>query len=111
MANLDRLLGIRGVFAVGEFSENGELVAFKGDISEEEARMAALMCYANSVMAGMQAQGYSALSGKEWTPLVGWALSGPKYSVCVVGRVGVFVKNADVSFNEVFKALMEVGGV
>jgi len=107
MANLDKLLQIKGVFAVGEFSDDGKLIAYKGDITEEEAAMAAEMCAANNIMAKMQADGYTALSGQEWTPLVGWALTGPKYSVCVVGNVGVFVKNDEVSFNEVFKALRE----
>jgi len=107
MANLDKLLQIKGVFAAGEFSDDGKLIAYKGDITEEEAAMAAEMCAANNIMAKMQADGYTALSGQEWTPLVGWALTGPKYSVCVVGNVGVFVKNDEVSFNEVFKALRE----
>ncbi|HID05491.1 MAG TPA: DUF2173 family protein [Aigarchaeota archaeon] len=110
MANLDRLLQIKGVFAAGEFSDDGKLVAYKGDITEEEAAMAAEMCAANNAMASMQTDGYTALSGKEWTPLKGWALTGPKYSVCVVGNVGVFVKNDEVSFNEVFKALTEEAG-
>lgn len=110
MANLDKLLQIKGVFAAGEFSDDGKLIAYKGDITEEEAAMAAEMCAANNAMAKMQADGYTALSGKEWTPLKGWALAGPKYSVCVMGNIGVFVKNDEVSFNEVFKALMEEAG-
>jgi len=61
-------------------------------------------------MARMQCDGYTALSGQEWSPLKGWALAGPKYSVCVMGNVGVFVKNDEVSFNEVFKALAEEAG-
>ncbi|MEN3028898.1 MAG: DUF2173 family protein, partial [Aquificaceae bacterium] len=32
------------------------------------------------------------------------------YSVCVMGNVGVFVDNEEVSFNEVFKALREEAG-
>jgi len=110
MANLDKLLQIKGVFAAGEFSDDGKLVAYKGDITEEEAAMAAEMCAANNAMAKMQTDGYTAFSGQEWTPLIGWALTGPKYSVCVVGNVGVFVKNDEVSFNEVFKALREEAG-
>lgn len=105
MANLDQLLSIKGVWAAGEFSQDGKLLAYKGNISEEEAAMAAMMCAANMMMAEMQTQGYTAMSGKEWTPLVGFALTGPKYSVCVGNGVGVFVNNDEVSFNEVFKAL------
>lgn len=106
MADLKKLLEIKGVFAAGEFDNNGNLVAYEGDISEEEAAMAAKMCWANNAMATMQTEGYTAFSGQEWVPLKGWALSGPKYSVCVAGNVGVFVKNDEVSFNEVFQALL-----
>lgn len=106
MADLKRLLSIKGVFAAGEFNPDGTLVAYEGDITEEEAAMAASMCAANTAMAKMQADGYTAFSGQEWTPLRGFALTGPKFSVCVAGNIGVFVKNDEVSFNEVFRALM-----
>lgn len=106
MADLQKLLSIKGVFAAGEFSNDGKLVAFKGEISEEEAAMAAKMCAANKAMAEMQTEGFTAMSGQEWAPFKGFALSGPKYSVCIAGNVGVFVKNDEVSFNEVFKALL-----
>ena len=110
MANLDRLMKIKGVWAAGEFTDDGKLVAYKGNISEEQAAMAAEMCAANNAMAKMQCDGYTAFSGQEWTPLHGWALTGPKYSVCVMGNVGVFVNNDEVSFNEVYKALREEAG-
>lgn len=106
MANLDKFLSIKGVFAAGEFDANGNLVAYKGEISQEEAAMAAKMCAANTAMASMQTDGFTAMSGQEWAPLKGFALAGPKYSVCVAGNVGVFVKNSEASFNEVFKALL-----
>ena len=108
MADLKKLLEINGVFAAGEFDNNGNLIAFEGDITEEEAAMAAKMCWANNAMATMQTEGYTAFSGQEWVPLKGWALAGPKYSVCVAGNVGVFVKNGEASFNEVFKALLSL---
>jgi Uncharacterized conserved protein len=106
MADLKKLMSIKGVFAAGEFNPDGTLVAYEGGITEEEAAMAAAMCAANNAMARMQTDGYTAFSGQEWTPLHGWALTGPKYSVCVTGNVGVFVKNDEVSFNEVFRALL-----
>ena len=58
----------------------------------------------------LEKYGYTAFSGQEWTPLHGWALTGPKYSVCVMGNVCVFVNNVEESFNEVFKALREEAG-
>jgi len=110
MADLDKLMGVKGVWAAGEFSPDGKLIAYKGDISEEHAAMAAMTFATNTMMADMQTQSYTAFSGQEWTPLMGWALTGPKYSICVAGNVGVFVNNDEVSFNEVFRVLMEVAG-
>jgi roadblock/LC7 domain-containing protein len=110
MADLDKLMGVKGVWAAEEFSPDGKLTAYKGDISEEHAAMNAMMCAANTMMADMQTQSYTAFSGQEWTPLIGWALIGPKYSTCVVGNVCVFVNNDEVSFNEVFRVLREVAG-
>ncbi|MFN3788422.1 MAG: DUF2173 family protein, partial [Sulfurihydrogenibium azorense] len=54
MADLKKLMSIKGVFAAGEFNPDGTLVAFEGDITEEEAAMAAAMCAANNAMAKMQ---------------------------------------------------------
>ncbi len=106
MADIKDLLNIKGVFAAGKFDDKGNLLAVEGDISEEEAAMAAKMCAANNAMAEMQTDGYTAFSGQEWTPLKGWTIAGPKFSVCVAGDTGVFVKNDEASFNEIFKALL-----
>lgn len=106
MADLKEILKIKGVVSVGKFSDEGTLLEFEGDMSEEEAAMAAQVCAANKMMGQMQVDGFTAMSGEDgWTPLVGFSISGPVMSVCVEGNIGVFVKNSEVSFNEVFKAL------
>ncbi len=106
MTNLDKLLKIKGVFAAGSFDANGNLTGFAGDISEDHAAMAASMCAANMHMARMQCDGFTAMSGEGgWTPATGFALSGPGFSVCAMGNVGVFARNGEASFNEIFKAL------
>ena len=106
MANLKEILDIKGVVAVGKFSDEGILLEFEGDMSEEEAAMAAQMCAANKMMGQMQVDGFTAMSKEDgWTPLVGFAISGPTMSVCVENNIGVFINNAEASFNEVFKAL------
>ncbi len=108
MADLNRLLGIKGVFAAGSFSDDGALTAFAGDVSEDHAAMAASMCAANLHMARMQTDGYTAMSGESgWTPATGFALSGPKFAVCVMGNTGVFARVGEASFNEIFKALSQ----
>jgi len=106
MTDLNKLLQIKGVFAAGTFSDDGKLTAYAGDITEDEAAMAAAMCAANKQMAQMQADGYTAMSGESgWTPVAGFAVAGPKYAVCVMGNTGVFARIGEASFNEIFKAL------
>lgn len=106
MSKLKELMSINGVVAAGEFNSDGSLAAFEGNITEEEAAMAAQVAHANKVMAQMQVDGYTAMSGEDgWTPVQGFAISGPKLSICVGGNIGVFVDNESVSFNEVFRAL------
>jgi roadblock/LC7 domain-containing protein len=106
MKDLQDLLKIKGVFAAGSFSDEGNLTGFAGDISEDHAAMAASMCAANLHMARMQTDGYTAMSGESgWTPATGFALAGPKFTVCVKNNIGVFLRNGEGSFNEVFKAL------
>jgi len=106
MTDLNKLLEIKGVFAAGTFSDDGKMTGFAGDLKEDYAAMAASMCAANMHVARMQVDGYTAMSGESgWTPAKGFALSGPKFSVCVVGNTGVFARNGEASFNQIFKAL------
>jgi roadblock/LC7 domain-containing protein len=108
MADLNALLQLKGVFAAGTFTDDGKLTGYAGDITEDEAAMAAAMCAANMHMARMQADGYTAMSGESgWTPATGFALAGPKYAVCVMGNTGVFARVGEASFNEIFQALSQ----
>ena len=106
MSKLKELMNVKGVTAVGQFNDDGTLVGFEGHMSPTEAAMAAQMCATNKMMGQMQVDGFTAMSGEEgWTPLVGFAISGPKASVCVEGNIGVFTNNDEVSFNQLFAAL------
>ncbi len=105
---LETLMKIKGAVAAGEFKENGELVSYKGQMPEDVARMAAMMCAANTLMAKMQSEGFSKMTGMKWSPLVGWAVAAGDYAVCVEGNYGVFVQLSNADFNEAFKVLHEV---
>jgi roadblock/LC7 domain-containing protein len=108
MANLDRLLRLKGAVSAGEFSADGELVSYKGDLTEEDAALIAKMCAANTLMGTMEAETFSRISGfMKWTPFHGWAVSAGDYSVCVMGHVGIFVETAKADFNEIYRALAE----
>jgi len=106
MANLDELMQIEGVWAAGEFTDDGKLVAYKGNLSEEHADMAAMMCAANKLMGNMQAKGWRAYTGQEgFYPVVGFAVAGGKYAACIMGNVGVFVELDKADFDKIFQTL------
>ena len=107
MANLDRLMGLGGAVAAGEFSPGGDLVAYKGDIPEDIAKLIARMCAANTFMGTSQAESFTHMSGMKWTPFHGWAVAAGDFSVCVMGHIGVFVETSKADFNDIFKTLGE----
>lgn len=108
---LEKLMKLKGAIAAGEFKENGELAGYKGPMPEDLAKLVAMMCAANSLMAKTEAESFTKISGMKWTPLIGWAVAAGEYAVCVVGRYGVFVKVNEADFNEIFKTLREVAGI
>ncbi len=107
MANLDRLMGLGGAVASGEFSPGGDLIAYKGDLPEDIAKLIARMCAANSLMGTSQAESFTHMSGMKWSPFHGWAVAAGDFSVCVMGNVGVFVETSKADFNDIFKTLGE----
>lgn len=68
----------------------------------------AMMCAANTMMSRMQAEGFSKLSGMDWTPVKGWVVAAGDYAVCAMGTYRVFVKLNEADFNEIFRVLGEV---
>jgi roadblock/LC7 domain-containing protein len=107
MANLDRLMGLSGATAAGEFTAGGDLVTYKGDLPEDIARLIAKMCAANSLMGATQADSFTRISGMKWMPFHGWAVAAGDYSVCVISNIGVFVETAKADFNDIYRVLSE----
>ena len=107
MANLKRLMGLSGAVAGFELTPVGELVSYKGELSEDIAELVARMCAANSLMGTTQAETFTRISGMKWTPFHGWAVAAGDYSVCVRGEIAVFVETAKADFNNIFKILGE----
>ena len=105
--DLDKLMTLDGATAAGEFTPTGELVAYKGDLSQEHAEMIAMMCAANSLMGKMQAESFTKHTGLNWSPFRGWAVSAGDFSVCVMGNAGVFVETDKADFNVIYKTLGE----
>ena len=106
MATLTELMKAKGVIAAGEFSVEGRLVAYKGKISKDQAEMTAQFCGTVSMMFKTLSGAYERITGMKWTPALGWAFSGGKFSVCIGGNKGVFVETSKADFNQLFGLLV-----
>lgn len=104
---LDRLMSLPGAVAVGEFTPDGKLVRYKGQLTKEAAEMAAMMCGTTSSMFAKQSGEFSEKTGMKWTPFKGFAVSAGEFSVCAAGNTGLFVETAKADFNKIFQALAE----
>ena len=103
---LEELMSLPGAFAAGEFSDDGKLLAYYGNIDEKSAEIAAMMCAANKLMGNMQAKGWSFYTGQEgFYPVRGFAVAGGKYAACIMGNVGVFVELDKADFDKTFEVL------
>jgi roadblock/LC7 domain-containing protein len=107
MADLKRLMGLGGAIAAGEYTRDGELVSYEGELPEDIAKLIARMCAANTLMGTTQAESFTRISGMRWTPFHGWAVAAGDYSVCVMGNIGVFVETRKADFNDIFKVLSD----
>jgi roadblock/LC7 domain-containing protein len=106
MVNLDRVMGLEGAIAAGEFSPTGELVSYKGNLPQDVARLLARTCAANHLMGTSEVEHLSHITGdKRWLPFHGFAVSAGDYSLCVMGHAGVFVETAKADFNGIFHTL------
>ncbi|HWS03977.1 MAG TPA: DUF2173 family protein [Gammaproteobacteria bacterium] len=107
MSLIDQLAAMQGVFAAGEYAYRGDRFSYKGQISEEQARMASIMCRATTMGVHMQADimgGSYPDSGV--APAGGWIVRGPQFTVCVMANVFCFLNN-QASLNTVMGKLRE----
>lgn len=101
------LANVPGVIAAGEYSYRGDRFSFKGEISDEMARMAAIMCRATTMSEHMQvALLEQHCGGCGSSPPQGWIVRGPAFTVCNIANVFCFIENETASLNSVV-ALMQ----
>lgn len=101
------LVNVPGVIAAGEYSYRGDRFSFKGQLNDEMARMAAIMCRATTMSEHMQVgmlEEHHPNCGV--SPPRGWIVRGPAFSVCNIANVFCFVDNRQASLNAVV-ALMQ----
>jgi len=106
MSVVSELMGLPGVIAAGEYSYRGDRYSYEGELSEDMARMASIMCRATTM--GVHMEGgilgdYCESCGL--VPAKGWAVKGPKFAVCVMANVFCFLDAASGSLNEALHTL------
>jgi len=102
------LASLPGVLAAGEYSYRGDRYHFDGQLEDEQARMASIMCRATTLAVHMQANMMNSLDTDcGCAPAQGWMVRGEMFSVCVFGNVFCFVDNNAASINEVMKFLQD----
>lgn len=102
MSLLLELSGEPGVIAVGEYSYRGDRFSVKGQIPDEMARMASIMCRATSMSEHMQAgilESFCPDCGI--SPPKGWIVRGPMFTVCNIANVFCFLDNNTASINDI----------
>jgi len=106
MKPINHLASLNGVLAAGEFFYHGEGFSYAGLLEPEQARMAAIMCRANTEALAMQADLIKSYAEDAATPKQrGWLVTSEHFSVCVVGTLFCFVDNASGSLNEIMHEL------
>lgn len=99
---LKKVLDVPGVVGVLTFSTKGELSDYRGDISAEQARMAAHMCFSNSSLMQMQGRLFADYSRQpEWKNFQGWMMLGPDLGIYVYGDTACFLQRGEASLNQV----------
>jgi roadblock/LC7 domain-containing protein len=100
------LANVPGVLAAGEYSYRGDRFSYKGAISPEMAKMAAIMCRATTMSEHMQVEMLEETCPDcGSSPPQGWIVRGPAFTVCNIANVFCFLENDKSSLN-VIVALM-----
>ena len=101
---------IDGVIAAGEYSWRGDRYSYKGQLTDEMARMASIMCRATTLSTHMQSDIICTNAGGRHCPfgeVHGWVVRGPQFSVCVMANVFCFVSNQPGVLDRVFAYMRE----
>ena len=97
-----------GVIAAGEYSYRGDRFSYEGNLDEEKARMASIMCRATTMAVHMQMDMLKSLNADcGGAPARGWMVKGEQFTVCVIANVFCFVDNTSASLNEVMEYMRD----
>jgi roadblock/LC7 domain-containing protein len=104
------LAQLEGVIAAGEYSYRGDRYHYKGQLDDEMARMASIMCRATTMSARMQSDILCTIFEDDGCPIGesrGWIVRGPQFSVCVMANVFCFTTNHSGVLNDVFARMRD----
>jgi roadblock/LC7 domain-containing protein len=103
MRIISQLMQIPGVIAAGEYAYRGDRYSYEGNLPPEYARMASILCRANTLSMNMQVELFSSFAPEDCgcKPLQGWIVRGRDLSVCVVGNIFCFCQNTPGLLNDV----------
>jgi len=108
MSLIDDLASQPGVMAAGEYAYRGDRFSYVGQMSEEMARMASIMCRTTSMALHMQVDMLKQM-GRDCgcSPAQGWSVKGKAYTVCVRANIFCFIDNSANELNNVMNFLNE----
>jgi len=105
---ISELTTMQGVIAAGEYSYRGDRFSYEGQLDEEKARMASIMCRATTMAVHMQADMLKSLNTDcGCAPARGWMVKGEHFSVCVIANIFCFVDNNSGSINNIMSLMRE----
>jgi roadblock/LC7 domain-containing protein len=106
MSAVAELMTLPGVIAAGEYAYRGDRFTYEGQLNDEMARLASIMCRATTMSVHMEGDMIDAFCDDcGLSPMRGWAVRGPKFTVCVLANVFCFVDSAQGSLNDVLRMM------
>lgn len=97
-----QLMAIPGVIAAGEYAYRGDRFSYQGDLTDEFARMASIMCRANTLTVNLQSEIIDASAENcGCRPVQGWIMRGAQVTVCAIGNYFAFIETRGELLNDV----------
>jgi roadblock/LC7 domain-containing protein len=102
MQIIKQLMAIPGVIAAGEYAYRGDRFSYEGALTDEFARMASILCRANTLSVNMQSEIFDSFAEHcGCRPVQGWIVRGAQITVCAVGNYFSFIENREGLVNDV----------
>jgi len=97
-----QLMAIPGVIAAGEYAYRGDRFSYEGALTDEFARMASILCRANTLSVSMQSEILDSFAENcGCRPVQGWIVRGAQVTGCAVGNYFSFIENREDLLNSV----------